>query len=78
MTWNYRVIAFTHDDAGRILETTFYAIHEVHYDKTGTPRFYSLEAARIGWDADEPDAPYSILDRMREALSKPVLDSSIF
>jgi hypothetical protein len=78
MGWNYRVISFSHDHAGRELETMYFAIHSVYYDMDGSPTSYGKEAASIGWDADEPDAPISILDMMRGALSKPVLNSKSF
>lgn len=78
MGWNYRVIEFTCDNAGRELETPYRAIHSVYYDKAGNPDSYSTPAATIGWEADEEGAAISTLDMMRAALDKPVLKAALF
>ena len=71
-TWNYRVISFNRH------EGAWLAIHEVHY-RDGVPVMYSLGPAVILWDAEEDgDAGRRCLDRMREALDKPVLTESDF
>jgi hypothetical protein len=68
MTWNYRVIAFEHDG-----ETT-HALHEVFYTDDGKPDVYTKYPARISWDAAGGNAEALLaLERMREALAKPVL-----
>jgi hypothetical protein len=79
-TWNYRVIELVtplNDPSGSI--DMFRAIHEVHYDDDGCPVGYSATPATVGWDLSEgEDAPIAILDRMREALVKPVLTDRDF
>jgi hypothetical protein len=65
--WNYRVLEFT---AG---EESWRAIHEGYY-RNGVPMAYTADAATIQWDLDDGDgAALTILDRMRDAISKPVL-----
>lgn len=80
MSWNYRVIVFTtHPDNGEALDTHYYGIHEVYYDAKGNPNAYAIDPAPVFWDADDdPNTPHSILDRMRDALSKPVLRQQDF
>lgn len=71
-TWNYRVMSFKHG------EDAWQAIHEVHY-RDGRPTAYSSSAAVVMWDTDGgSDAGLWVLDRMKEALSKPVLTESDF
>lgn len=71
-TWNYRVISFRHG------EDAWCAIHEVYYDN-GTPTAYSSTPAVAMWDPQEGDgAGNRTLDRMREALGKPVLTEGDF
>jgi hypothetical protein len=66
--WNYRVLEFATPDG-----EVWRAIHEVHYDD-GKPVCYSVQPAVVLWDVEEgSDAPAAILERMREAVSKPVL-----
>ena len=65
--WNYRAIRFEHGEDSHI------AIHEVHY-QDGMPVAYSENPAVALWSVEEPDgAGLAILDRMREAVVKPVL-----
>jgi len=79
-TWNYRVIervtpSITQPGAMDV----YRAIHEVHYESDGHPIAYSAQPTTIGWDPAEGDeAPLAILDRMREALTKPVLTEQDF
>lgn len=71
-TWNYRVISFTHG------EDAWCAIHEVYYDD-GVPTAYSSTPAVVMWDLEEGDGAGSrTVDRMREALGKPVLTEGDF
>jgi hypothetical protein len=73
-SWNYRVIEFV-----TVLET-WREIREVHYD-SGVPVGYSAVPADVSWfpnDVDNDSTPIAILDRMREALSKPVLTAKDF
>ena len=70
--WNYRAICFEHGEDSHI------AIHEVHY-QDGIPVAYSETPAVVLWSVEEPDgAGLAILNRMREALVKPVLLESEF
>ena len=71
-TWNYRVISFRHG------EDAWCAIHEVYYDN-GVPKAYSSEPAVVMWDPEEGDGTgCQVLDRMKEALGKPVLTEKDF
>lgn len=68
MAWNYRVIAFEHDGE------TVHALHEVFYTADGKPDMYSKYPAGISWNAAGGNAEaLAVLERMREALTKPVL-----
>lgn len=79
-TWNYRVIEqVTQLKTPPGTTDVYRAIHEVHYESDGRPVGYSARPATIGWDpAEGDDAPLAILDRMREALAKPVLTAHDF
>ena len=71
-TWNYRVIRFEH------AEETSQALHEVHYE-AGRPVAYSAEPAVVLWGEDDDScAPLWVLERMKEALLKPVLTEADF
>lgn len=70
--WNCRVIEFPSD------EETWYAIHEVYYER-GTPVAYSESPAVPGWTMDDgPRAGLNRLEKLKEALSKPILKTSDF
>jgi hypothetical protein len=72
-SWNYRVMEFAYEDGG-----TFRAIHEVYYSN-GVPNGYAQDPAAILWGADEGDeGALLVLQRMREALAKPVLSEKDF
>jgi hypothetical protein len=67
-SWNYRVMEFEAPDGER-----YRAIHEVYY-RDGVPASYTENPATIGWAVSEGDqAALEALERMREALLKPVL-----
>lgn len=70
-TWNYRVLSFRHGDEA------WQAIHEVHY-RDGVPIAYTETPAVVLWDPDDVDGGLRSLERMREALSKPVLTDTDF
>jgi hypothetical protein len=71
MTWNYRVVKHT-DSEG----ITHFGIHEVYYDKDGRPSMYTESAmAPYGETLEELAED---LERMREALIKPVLTDEDF
>lgn len=65
--WNYRVIEFV-DPSGE----PWRAIFEVHY-RDGLPVAYTEEPAVVLSDEENNDGLAWALDRMREALDKPVL-----
>lgn len=65
MSWNYRVLAHEYHDE------LFFAIHEVYYNEDGTPDGCTQNA--IGVAGENPDGLKWTLNRMKEALKKPVL-----
>ena len=67
MTWNHRVIRRKYD-TGEV----YYAIHEVYYDESGKPN--GVTALPVGVFEDSIDDLAITIDRLRECLSKPVLD----
>ena len=70
-TWNYRVIEFVAPDGEE-----WRAIHEVHTDDDGGLIGYGEEPAPVMGSAGDGDMRGSMewtLDRMREALDKPIL-----
>lgn len=70
MSWNYRVVRYsdTCEESG-----SFFLIEEVYYDDDGvTPRSHTVEGAAVG--SGTLDELSGVLDVMREALDKPVLD----
>ena len=75
MGWDYRVIEFVDPDSG-----PWFAIHEVFYDDAGIPNSYTEAPARVvSCDDGGNDKPLVwVIDRMREALDKPVLRETDF
>lgn len=70
---NYRVLEFVAEDG-----EAWRSVHEV-YCVDGVPSGYSEHPAAVVWDTDKGDtAAPVILERMREALSKPVLTNYDF
>lgn len=67
MTWNHRVIKRKYD-TGEV----FFAIHEVFYDDAGKPTQCTVMPSAILEDSIDDLA--ITIDRIRECLSKPVLD----
>jgi len=65
MGWNHRILA--HEDG----ELMYFQIHEVYYDKEGTPNGYTTNGVSVGG--------YTIksitwaLNKMKECRAKPVL-----
>jgi len=67
MSWNYRVIEI---DGVR-------GMHEVYYyDPDDKVEFYTESPVRLLWEPSED--PQWILDKMKEALDKPVLTPKDF
>ena len=71
MGWNCRVIEFTDPDG-----TKTKAIHVVHYDGGGNPVQYTENPAGVVWLSDKD--PQQAIDQITKALSKDVLDQSVF
>ena len=69
MKWNYRVVRREDEteDSG-----SFFAIEEVYYNAEGTPRSHTDGAAVVAGDREGLGWA---LEKMREALDKPVLDA---
>lgn len=73
--WNYRAIEFT-NIAG---DSSYVAIHEVYYDDDGKPCSYSSTPASVYADSDVGiSSMQKTLQKMQEALNKPILKSEIF
>jgi len=70
MTWNHRVIRHV------LLEDTWLAIHEVHYDEDGEPNGCTKEPIQI--IQEDLDAIKWEIDKIKSALEKPVIDFSFF
>jgi hypothetical protein len=70
-TWNHRVIRSVEPDG-----TEFFGVHEVHYDDDGKPSLYSADPVAVCGGA--LDEIRWTLDRMREAVDKPILSKSDF
>lgn len=74
--WNYRVMEFASPDGEASL-----AIHEVHYDASGSPQSYSTRPAAVIGErlpAGDRGSLGWTLDRMRVALAKPILTERDF
>lgn len=70
---NCRVIEFPQADGD-----TWYAIHEVYYEH-GRPSGYTTSPAAPSWSSDDgPAAGLARLEKIREALRKPILKTSDF
>lgn len=65
MTWNHRVIK--HEKDGEV----WYTLHEVFYDDDGSIKGWTQDA--IAPLSETRDGLYWVLDKMREAVAKPVL-----
>lgn len=81
MTWNYRVMRsdYTYpepDDDGNPITETSFAIHEVYYSTDGNPISHTVNAVSV--TSQSIDGLDWVLDRMREAISKPVLTAEDF
>jgi hypothetical protein len=65
MSWNYRVLVHKHNDE---LE---FNIHEVLYDKHGTPDCYSSDAISVG--GGSIDSLLFTINGMKRAITEPIL-----
>jgi hypothetical protein len=64
--WNYRLIRQNENSV---------EIYEVHYDENDKPVAYAETGPIWGETVDEVS---KVIDMMREAINKPVLESEIF
>jgi hypothetical protein len=67
MTWNHRVIKRKYETGEE-----YFAIHEVYYDDSGKPE--QCTVLPISILQNSVDDLSITIDRIRECLSKPVLD----
>ena len=70
MSWNHRVLA--HKDGDEV----WISIHEVYYDKNGTPESYTANGVSVGGNSIK-DLSWT-LDKMKECLNKPILSAENF
>lgn len=68
MSWNYRVIHHPQSFVlnGEEIDTSYLAVHEVHYDEEGKPVLYSKEP--ISFRCDVEDGKEEILARLMQAI----------
>lgn len=71
MSWNYRVIEHKNLDG-----TSWFAIHEVYYDKDGNPEFCS--EGPTSPHGEDMESITTELEYMSAALTKPTLPYSYF
>jgi hypothetical protein len=76
MHWNYRVLKFEEifHEGQSIQREQWYEIVEVYYDDEGKPMMYG----RRTLSAETLDGLQEEADRMLMAVSKPVLDATLF
>lgn len=77
--WNHRVMRHVEkDDAGGdVLESIWYAIHEVYYDAKGNVDGWTAEPAYPVFYPEEDDGQITLKDdvaRFARACDKPILD----
>jgi hypothetical protein len=70
MSWTYRVIRVRNETS----ESGYsFAIHEVYYsENSGTPRSWTENPVDVS--AEDPGGLQWVLDRMRDALNRPILE----
>jgi hypothetical protein len=76
MKWNYRVLRFeeTFHEGQSIQREEWYEIVEVYYDDEGEPMFFG----RRTLSAESLNGLQEEADRMLQAVSRPVLEATIF
>jgi hypothetical protein len=76
MHWNYRVLKFeeTFHEGQSIQREQWYEIVEVYYDGEGKPMMYG----RRTLSAENLNDLQEEADRMLMAVSKPILDATLF
>jgi cobalamin biosynthesis Mg chelatase CobN len=76
MHWNYRVLRFeeTFHEGQSVQREEWYEIVEVYYDDEGEPMFFG----RRTLSAEDLNGLQEMADRMLKAVSKPVLEATIF
>ena len=68
MSWNYRILKHKNSRTNE----SYYAIHEVHYNKDGVPRTWSK--SRNLFEQEELDDLVWVHEKIKDALEKPVLE----
>jgi hypothetical protein len=70
MSWSYRVIRVPNETSKSGYS---FAIHEVYYsESSGEPRSWTEHSVEVS--AEDLDGLRWVLDRMQDALSKPILE----
>lgn len=72
MSWNYRVLRHSHKSMHG--DEHYYSIHEVYYEKDGSIHAWSANPVSVGGETFAEI--HAELDRMRNALNRPVLTES--
>lgn len=73
MSWNYRVIKHVAPKTNEV----FLQLHEVYYsDQDSEPNGVTIDAVTVG--GETTDEIKWVLEKMAEALEKPILDYSDF
>lgn len=70
MTWNFRIIR--HFENGE----EYFSIHEVHYQEDGS--LYAADPLPVSLTSDMVEGLDELLDKMKIAVSKPILDEKDF
>jgi hypothetical protein len=73
--WNYRVIKHTDTDTDTVI---YYQIHKVYYNNDDETKPESMTVDGIVPYGNTPDELSHSLIHMLSALTKPVLDATIF
>lgn len=69
MTWGYRVARRTSFSGGE-----YFAVHEVYYDERGA--IHRWTSVPVPVDGDTVEECRQVLDQMRAAFDRPILDFS--
>lgn len=72
--WNYRVLVHLNDPLSHSKDDEFtFQVHEVQYNDKDEPISYTGASGTHGLESENVEGLSWILDRMQEALTKPVL-----
>ncbi len=70
MSWNHRILAKEYKHLDGTTEI-YFQIHEVYYDKKGTPNGYTENPVHVGGESIQ-DIQWT-LKHMKECMKKPIL-----